>query len=198
MSTGYPMSGMQAGLQESGVARPLDQAGEESVIDRSSAFDGVLRTSRNLRIEGQTKGEIQCEGTLYVDEGAMVHAKIVAANIVVAGSVSGEITCRGKLQIQPTGRVTGRIATTTLIIQEGAIYEGELRMTNVGVEEQDTESAPTVQVSTTPTGASDATSPYRMAGRRGGGGRDARREEEQRTEQFPAGADTERPPEGNG
>lgn len=197
MSTGYPMSGMQSGLQESDAARPLGEAGEESVIDRSSAFDGVLRTSRNLRVEGQAKGEIHCEGTLYVDEGAQVHAKIVAANIAVAGTVSGEVTCRGKLQIQPTGRVAGRIATTTLVIQEGAIYEGELRMTNVGVEEPDTENGPTVQVSTGQAGSSGAASSYRVAGRRGGG-RDARREEEQRTEQVPVGADTERPPEGNG
>ena len=128
--------------------------GEESIIDRSSAFDGVLRTSRNLRIEGQAKGELHCEGTLYIEEGAQVDARVVSANIAVAGTLQGEITCRGRLQIHPTGRVAGRVATAALIIQEGAIYEGELRMSNLDQEAGSPQAgagdAPTVEVASSP------------------------------------------------
>ncbi len=108
--------------------------GEESLIDRSSAFDGVLRTARNLRVEGQAKGEVYCDGTLLVEEGGQVDARVVSANITVAGLLNGEVTCHGKLHILPTGRVTGRVATAALVIQEGAIYEGELRMSNIDEE----------------------------------------------------------------
>jgi len=111
-----------------------DIGGEESLIDRSSAFDGVLRTARNLRVEGQAKGELYCDGTLFVDEGGQVDARIVSANITVAGLLSGEVTCHGKLHILPTGRVSGRVATSSLVIQEGAVYEGELRMSNIDEE----------------------------------------------------------------
>jgi cytoskeletal protein CcmA (bactofilin family) len=120
-----------------------DGIGEESLIDRSSAFDGVLRTARNLRVEGQAKGEVYCDGTLLVEEGGQVDARVVSANITVAGLLNGEVTCHGKLHILPTGRVTGRVATAALVIQEGAIYEGELRMSNI-----DEDSAPTVAVTT--------------------------------------------------
>ena len=165
---------MQGGAEMAGMD------GEESIIDRSSAFDGVLRTSRNLRVEGQAKGEIHCEGTLYVDEGAEVNARIVAANISVAGNLSGEVTCRGRLQILPTGRVSGKLATARLVIQEGAIYEGELRMSNVGEGPAGEENSSSVQVTAGTTAGSDqaagatvAATPYRMntatvAGRRGG------------------------------
>ena len=118
-----------------------DGGGEESLIDRSSAFDGVLRTARNLRVEGQAKGEVYCDGTLLVEEGGQVDARVVSANITVAGLLNGEVTCHGKLHILPTGRVTGRVATAALVIQEGAIYEGELRMSNI-----DEDSAPPVTV----------------------------------------------------
>ena len=111
-----------------------DIGGEESLIDRSSAFDGVLRTARSLRVEGQAKGEVYCDGTLFVEEGGQVDARIVSANITVAGLLSGEVTCHGKLHIMPTGRVSGRVATSSLVIQEGAIYEGELRMSNIDEE----------------------------------------------------------------
>jgi cytoskeletal protein CcmA (bactofilin family) len=100
----------------------------ESVLDASSAVDGLFRVGHNLRIEGEAKGEIQCEGTLTVAEGARVAAKVVAANVVVAGSLNGEVTCRERFQILPSGRVNGTVTTASLSIQEGAIYEGELHM----------------------------------------------------------------------
>src|SRR6476469_7728248 len=113
MSAGTPMRG--------GIAFPESTGnGEESTIDRSSTFDGVLRTARNLRVEGQARGEVYCDGTLYIDEGGQVDARVVSANITVAGMLNGEVTCHGKLHLLPTGRVTARVATATLVIQEGA------------------------------------------------------------------------------
>jgi len=121
----------------SGLTFPSSIGGgnvEESTIDRSSAFDGVLRTARNLRVEGQAKGEVYCDGTLYIEEGGQVDARVVSANISVAGTMTGEVLCHGKLEILPSGRVSGRVATASLVIQEGAIYEGELRMSNLDEE----------------------------------------------------------------
>lgn len=100
-----------------------------SVIDRHSSFDGTFRADRDLRIDGEVKGSIQCQGTLFVAEGAVVSANIDAENVTVAGDLNGEILCRGRLQMLPSGRVRGKIATETLVIAEGAYYEGELEMT---------------------------------------------------------------------
>ncbi|TXG86220.1 MAG: polymer-forming cytoskeletal protein [Thermomicrobiales bacterium] len=99
-----------------------------SVIDRFSRFDGDFVAERDLRVEGNVKGSIECHGTLFVAEGAIVAAKVTAENITVAGDLSGETRCRGKLHLLPTGRVRGRVSTTGLVITEGAIYEGELAM----------------------------------------------------------------------
>ena len=49
-------------------------------------------------------------------------------HVVVAGELSGEIVCRGRLQLMPTGRLRGKVSTQTLVINEGAIYEGQLEM----------------------------------------------------------------------
>jgi cytoskeletal protein CcmA (bactofilin family) len=99
-----------------------------SVIDRHSNFDGTFRSSRDLRIEGEVKGTIECQGTLFVAEGANVSAKIEAENIAVAGDLNGDIRCLGRLQIMPSGRVRGKVSTITLVINEGAYYEGQLEM----------------------------------------------------------------------
>ena len=115
--------GASADLMESPTADTF------SVIDRHSVFDGTFNTSRDLRVEGEVKGTIDCKGTLFVAEGATVGAKVEAENIAVAGDLNGDIHCRGRLQIMPSGRVRGKVNTQTLVINEGAYYEGQLEMT---------------------------------------------------------------------
>lgn len=100
-----------------------------SVIDRHSIFDGTFQANRNLRIEGEVKGTIECRGTLFVAQGANVSAKVEAESITVAGDLNGDIHCQGRLQIMPSGRVRGKVTTMTLVINEGAYYEGQLEMT---------------------------------------------------------------------
>jgi len=99
-----------------------------SVIDQHSSFDGTFRSDRDLRIEGEVKGTIECKGTLFVAQGANVTAKVEAENITVAGDLNGDIRSRGRLQIMPSGRVRGKVGTQTLVINEGAYYEGQLEM----------------------------------------------------------------------
>jgi cytoskeletal protein CcmA (bactofilin family) len=102
-----------------------------SLIDRHSAFDGNFRSQRDLRVEGVLKGNVTCEGTLFVSEGATIAATVEAEHVTVAGELTGEVRCRGRLQILPSGRVRARISTGSMVIQEGAIYEGQLEMAGI-------------------------------------------------------------------
>lgn len=99
-----------------------------SVIDRHSDFDGTYSTDRDLRIEGKVKGSLSCQGTLHVAQGATVNAQIEAEQVVVAGSLEGTVNCRTRLQIMPSGEVSGKITTPSLVINEGARYQGQMEM----------------------------------------------------------------------
>jgi cytoskeletal protein CcmA (bactofilin family) len=102
-----------------------------SLVDRHSAFDGTFRSQRDIRVEGDLKGTVTCEGTLFVAEGASVTASVDAEHVSVAGDLSGEVRCRGRLHIMPSGRVRAKVSTASLVIQEGALYEGQLEMAGV-------------------------------------------------------------------
>lgn len=106
----------------------LGASGSSSFIDPDSTVEGTLRTDHDLRVEGSVSGTIQCEGVLYVAEGALVDAEIDASSIVVAGEMSGTVRCRGRLEIQSSGIVRGDVRTGALVIQEGARYEGQIAM----------------------------------------------------------------------
>ncbi len=100
----------------------------ESLIDKDSHFNGLYETKQNLRIEGLAEGEIQCEGTLTVAEGACVKAKVTASTITIAGELDGEVLCHGVFQIMPSGQVAASVSARRLIVQEGGLYNGEFRM----------------------------------------------------------------------
>lgn len=110
------------------IAGAPDAEPSESRIDADSHFNGLYQTRQNLRIEGIAEGEIQCEGTLTVAEGARVHAKVTASTITIAGELQGEVVCRGIFQIMPSGEVEATVSARRLIVQEGGLYNGDFRM----------------------------------------------------------------------
>ncbi len=106
--------------------------GAETIIGMQSVFDGNLRCESNLRIKGASQGEIACAKSVFIEETAKVNANVKASNAVVAGELEGSITCDGRLEILATGRVTGELTAGVLIIQEGAFFEGHLKMKDRG------------------------------------------------------------------
>jgi cytoskeletal protein CcmA (bactofilin family) len=128
----YRPAGQPSNLGEAPAPHTIQAPEAFSLVDRYSSVEGTFATRRDLRIEGEMRGTLRCQGLLYVAEGADVDATVEAANIAVAGQLRGTITCHGKLHIMPTGRVLATVSTDSLVINEGAIYEGELRMANDG------------------------------------------------------------------
>jgi cytoskeletal protein CcmA (bactofilin family) len=100
----------------------------ETVIGNRASFEGTLRCDSSLRLKGKVQGEISCSRTLVIEEGAEVNAKVTAANAIVAGKLEGSIVCEGRLEIVATGRVSGELTAGVLSIQEGAFFEGHLKM----------------------------------------------------------------------
>jgi len=118
----------RAASASSGSMEPLATSQAFSLIDQHTHIDGALMTRQDLRVDGQVQGTLQCDGTLYVSEGATVDAAVDAAHIVVAGQLTGEVLCRGRLEIQESGAVRATVQTSALVIHEGAVYEGQLTM----------------------------------------------------------------------
>ena len=103
--------------------------GNESVIDPHARFNGKYVSDRDLRIEGEAQGEIECQGTLIISPQARVRSAIKAHNVIVSGDYEGDVDCGGRFEIGSTGRVKGNIKTQVLVVKEGAHWEGSVTMT---------------------------------------------------------------------
>jgi cytoskeletal protein CcmA (bactofilin family) len=123
---------VNVGLPGSRLPRGASSDGTdvESLIGEHTSFEGTLKTEGSVRLLGAIQGEIESKSAIIVEEKARVTARLTAAQISVAGQVDGQIYCDGRVEIRPTGRVTGEINAGALIVQEGAFFEGNSKMTS--------------------------------------------------------------------
>jgi cytoskeletal protein CcmA (bactofilin family) len=105
-------------------------SGNESVIDPHARFNGKYVSDRDLRIEGEAQGEIECQGTLIISPQARVRSGISAHNVIINGDYEGDVDCGGRFEIGSTGRVKGQVKTQVLVVKEGAHWEGSVVMTH--------------------------------------------------------------------
>jgi cytoskeletal protein CcmA (bactofilin family) len=102
--------------------------GPASIVGPGSVWHGTLGVDGSLRIQGQVTGEILVRDALHIAEGAEVDAKVRAAVVVVAGTLHGEVEASERLEVSPTGRVHADLVTKALVVHDGAVVEGQLRM----------------------------------------------------------------------
>ena len=100
---------------------------EESRIGKGTKVSGNLHFHGTVRIEGEADGEIVGD-EVVIAEGAVVSAKITATRLTIAGTVSGEIAVRQRLELLSSARLHCTINTPSLILNEGAQFDGDCRM----------------------------------------------------------------------
>ena len=82
-----------------------------------------------IRVNGHIAGTVGSKnGTLIVDTEAIVEADVNVAVAVMSGTVKGEIVARDRVELGPTAKIYGNIWTRSIVIKNGAIFEGVCRM----------------------------------------------------------------------
>ncbi len=97
-------------------------------IDQGSEFEGKLTFKDTVRIDGSFQGEITSENTLIVGETGTVEATIRSNTVVVSGTVDGNITAARQIVLHKSARVQGDMSAPSLVIEEGATFNGNLSM----------------------------------------------------------------------
>ena len=97
-------------------------------LDKGSAFRGELEFEDTLRVDGRFNGKISSKNELIVGETAHVEGEVHVGRIAISGTVEGTLVADEKIEIHRTGKVYGKVQTPTLIVEEGAILQGEIAM----------------------------------------------------------------------
>jgi cytoskeletal protein CcmA (bactofilin family) len=98
-------------------------------IDQGSEFSGKLSFKDTVRIDGRFDGQISSENTLIVGESGVVKAEIRSEVVIVSGEVHGEVYARSQITLHKTANVFGNLHTKSLMIEDGAQFNGAVEMT---------------------------------------------------------------------
>jgi len=99
-----------------------------TILTSGCHFNGKLYTKGASRIGGKIEGFIVSEGLLVVEEEAEIFAEIKAEEVIIQGKVKGKLVASGRVELCPTAEFEGDITTSSLIIREGAQFNGRASM----------------------------------------------------------------------
>jgi cytoskeletal protein CcmA (bactofilin family) len=102
--------------------------GLTAFIDQGSEFEGKLSFRDTVRIDGRFRGEIASENTLIVGESGEIEATIRSNTIAISGHVTGDVNALAKVVLHKTAVVNGNVNTPSIVIEEGAVLNGQLEM----------------------------------------------------------------------
>lgn len=97
-------------------------------LDKGIRVEGTLEVAGTFRVDGQVKGNIISDQSLFLGEGAHVEGQIEGNHVVIAGRFDGVIFAKGRVQIRAKGVVTGEIHAPCLVIEPGGIFDGQCHM----------------------------------------------------------------------
>jgi len=99
-----------------------------TVIAQDTQWKGDITSEGSVHIHGRFEGSVRAKVAIFVAEGAEVDAALASDSIVVAGMSKGSIRAQSRFEVLPSGRVAGDIVSPTLVVHEGAVMAGQLRM----------------------------------------------------------------------
>ncbi len=99
-----------------------------TVLKEDAVFEGKLTFEGSVLVNGKLKGEIYSSGDLTVGKSGYIEGTVEIGTITINGEVRGNIKAKQKIVINAPAVVRGDITAPSLIIDEGAIFEGNCSM----------------------------------------------------------------------
>lgn len=114
-------------LQNKNMPRSISNS-YDTIIAKGCFIRGKQEFEGNCCLECEFDGEIIVKGDLLITENANIKANIATNCMDISGKVTGDIRCYEKLIIRAGAHVIGNILCSSIIIEEGAVFEGRTWM----------------------------------------------------------------------
>ena len=106
----------------------VEPAEIKAFLGEGTEFKGVLSFQGTVRIDGHVEGEVVGDDLLIVGEPGFLKAEVEVGTVVNSGRIVGNIRAKKRVELLPASVVSGNITTPSLIISEGAVFNGTCLM----------------------------------------------------------------------
>lgn len=144
------------------VARDIKEGRLSSFIGGGTSLNGELSFRVMARVDGHLTGKVTSEkGTLVIGASGQVDAVISVATAIINGTINGDVTATEHLELKRTAKIVGNVRTPRLIMEDGAVLEGNCNMLRAEEKLEDSDArqftaAPVAAAPTTTTTAAAA------------------------------------------
>jgi cytoskeletal protein CcmA (bactofilin family) len=135
--TADPASASRAISESETLARDIKDGVLSGYVGNGTVLTGEATFKAMLRVDGLLSGSVSSEsGTLIVGNNGQVDADIKVAVATIHGAVNGDIVASQRLELGRAAKVNGNIQTPSLVIEQGAVFEGSCRMIQLKAEHE--------------------------------------------------------------
>ena len=120
-----------------GGPEPYGLEPKSTVLARDDVLSGRLQIKGGGQVLGKFSGQIESDGDLLIGPDAKVEADIRCERVTIAGFVRGTVVAASRLKITSTGRLEGDARVGALVVQEGGVHLGVIRVHPEGVPESE-------------------------------------------------------------
>ena len=104
--------------------------GPTTFIAASTTIVGTITGQGPYVFCGSVEGDCDINGPLTLADGGRWKGTLKANDVVIAGVVEGDVIARQRVEILGTARVTGSLSGNSIAVAEGAVIEGEIKVTS--------------------------------------------------------------------
>ncbi len=120
----------RAVTESESLARDIKEGNLSGFVGSGTSVSGEANFQAMLRVDGHLSGRVSSsDGTLIVSAGGLVDADIEVAIALINGTVNGDIVATKRIELGRVAKVNGNIQTPALVAEQGALFEGNCRMT---------------------------------------------------------------------
>jgi cytoskeletal protein CcmA (bactofilin family) len=108
------------------------EAGGTSVIAPGMKVVGDVETSGILKIEGTVQGSIRGARQVMLGRSGVIQGDVQAEEVILGGRVVGTVTATERVEIQANSVIEGDVHTRSIVVFEGGLLNGNVRMDMAG------------------------------------------------------------------
>lgn len=97
-------------------------------LGAGTEYQGQLTFKGTVRVDCRFLGDITSDGKLILGKEANLKGTVRVKELVVHGILNGEAIVTNRTILHQDAKVAGTLTTATLVMEEGALLQGELFM----------------------------------------------------------------------
>jgi cytoskeletal protein CcmA (bactofilin family) len=104
------------------------QSSALNMVGTGTLVKGDITSDGDLRVDGRIHGNVNSKSKIALGASAEIIGNAIARSADISGKIEGDLEIAETLFLRATAKITGNIKTSKIIIESGAVFNGNCYM----------------------------------------------------------------------